>query len=103
MAPIRTNRASQIDKLAEIMDPRLSERSPLTKSTVVLVASSLSSGKVRFSILRRVSVSEERQFQSARSFSQRLQVERSLCQKVRSYSEEIGCFANISKVFSGSF
>jgi hypothetical protein len=57
---------------------------------VVLVVSSLSSGKVPFSILRKVSVSEERQFQNARNFSQRPQAEKSLCQKVRSYVDAIG-------------
>jgi hypothetical protein len=56
---------------------------------VVLVVSSLLSGKDPFSMPRRVSVSEERQFQNARRFSQRPQAERSLYQKVRSYLQPI--------------
>jgi hypothetical protein len=49
---------------------------------VVLVVSSPWSGKDRFWTLRRVSASEERQFQNARSFCQRHLEDRSLCRKV---------------------
>jgi citrate synthase len=50
---------------------------------VVLVVSSLWSGKDPFLMLRRVSVSEERQFQSANKSFPRHPEERSHCQKVR--------------------
>jgi hypothetical protein len=89
MAAERRERPSETDKFAGTTDPRLLVRLLSTRSMVVLAVSSLSSGKDLFSIPRRVSVSEERQFQNARSFSQRPQVERSLSLKVRSYMESI--------------
>jgi hypothetical protein len=49
---------------------------------VVPVVSSPWSGRDQFLTPRRVSVSEERQFQNARSFSQRLREDKSRCQKV---------------------
>jgi hypothetical protein len=49
---------------------------------VVPVVSSPWSGRDQFLTPRRVFVSEERLFQNARSFSQRLREDRSRCQKV---------------------
>jgi citrate synthase len=74
------------------MDPRLLEKSPLTKSTVVLVELSRWYGKDRFSIPRRASVSGGRPFQNARNCFRRPLVERSLCQKV-------GYYASIERIY----
>jgi hypothetical protein len=78
----RDDNISASDFFAETMDQRSSGRSPWTRSTVVRVGSSHLSGKDPFLILRRVSDSEERQFQNAKSFSRRLREERSPYLKV---------------------
>lgn len=64
------------------MAPKSSTRSPLTRSTVVPVASSASSGRAPSSTLRRVSASVARPFLSARSFCPRPLAARSPCPKV---------------------
>lgn len=91
--------AARTDFGTETMDQRLLERSPLTKFMEELVESSRWSGKDLFLTLRRVSVSGERQFQSARNCFRKPRAEKSLSQKVQLLVSALSTLLIVSRSF----